>query len=167
MILDGDTVFLKPRTWVTSNQQLLILSQEYLKMHTNYVRREFQLESKGGLGFTTQSQLFKKSIITAIADYKGGMIELVNNFSASYTEFKNGYSKSHFPAEWQLYCDWIIEKSSVNFQLASNCNYSISRSILKSPDLTSPKGVLKTEVLLTKLRKRVSKLGSISFHDYK
>ena len=166
LILDADTVFLQPRNWAADQKSLLIVSQEYLLMHINYCKEIANLSMKSGIGFTTQSQLFRKQFIREIVDSFGGIANLSANFNDQYSDFING-KKKIFPAEWQLYCSWVLEKHPNTVFLALNSNIATKRHYLfnKLTDQSyNLKGILDQ---LNSLKAKFPYLGSISFHDYK
>jgi hypothetical protein len=166
LVVDGDTIFLQPRQWLTLDKKLIVVSQELHVFHLDYCRRFFSIESNHNLGFTTQSQILSKSDIEAIAMHIGGLNDLAKNFSKVYNEFHTNVNKQYFPAEWQLACEWsrlFNERKSV---YGNYSNLSFSRNVffefMNNNHLESYDSNCHNF-----LRKIVPRLGSISLHDYK
>lgn len=166
LVVDGDTVFLKPRQWLSFDKKLIVVSQELHNFHLDYCKRFFSIDSRHNLGFTTQSQILSKSDIEAIALYMGGITELAINFSEVYNDFHSAINKHYFPAEWQLACEWSTLFNKRESVFGNYSNLSFSRNLFfefmgnynfESYDVNCHHF----------LRRLVPSLGSISLHDYK
>lgn len=166
LVVDGDTVFLKPRQWITSEKKLIVVSQELHLFHLDYCRDFFGIDSKNNLGFTTQSQVLSKSDIRAIAERAGGLASLAKNFSEIYENFVSGKDKRYFPAEWQLACGWSNEFNMRSSAWGSYSNLSISRKYFFA--LMKERGFSNYGLDCANfLRSIVPNLGSVSLHEYK
>jgi len=166
LVVDGDTVFLKPRQWLTAEQKLIVVSQELHLFHLDYCSDFFGIDSRDNLGFTTQSQVLSKSDINGIAEHVGGLTALAMNFSEIYENFNSRKDQRYFPAEWQLACGWSNEFNERRTAWGSYSNLGISREIFFV--LMKKNGFLNYSSDCSKfLQSLVPNLGSISLHGYK
>lgn len=166
LVVDGDTIFLKPRQWLTSDQKLIVVSQELHLFHLEYCSRFFGIDSRENLGFTTQSQVLSRSDIKDISEHIGGLTQLAKNFSEIYENFHTGRDQRFFPAEWQLACGWSDKFNEREATWGSYSNLSISRKIffeLMKKNEFSEYSSDCSEFL----KSIVPNLGSISLHGYK
>jgi hypothetical protein len=166
LVTDGDTLFLRKKTWSSGNSVILTAAQEYQPMHMNYCRGVFNLQSNSGYGFTTQSQLFRKSNVEQIVQYIGSAKKLGLNFAEYYANYMSGLRLDLFPADWQLHSDWTIEKTDLNFRISGYSNIGMSRAAIRFPLIVNPT-IQDIDSLLETARKTVPTLGSLSLHDYK
>jgi hypothetical protein len=166
LVVDGDTVYLKPRQWLTEDSKLIVVSQELHKFHLEYCAYFFDIKPKNNLGHTTQSQLLSKEDIKGISEHIGGLKELAKNFSSVYEGFHTGVDERFFPAEWQLACGWSHHFNLRKSVFGSYSNFSFEREIFLKfmeknhfPELSEDSRIF--------LQSLVPHLGSISLHDYK
>lgn len=166
LVVDGDTVFLKPRHWLSSEEKLVVVSQELHHFHLDYCRDFFGLDTNNNLGFTTQSQVLSKSDIWEISEHSGGLAALANNFSEIYENFVSGKDQRYFPAEWQLACGWSNEFNIRSSAWGSYSNLGISRKFFFA--LMKENGFSNYGPGCSSfLQSIVPNLGSISLHEYK
>lgn len=166
LVVDGDTVFLKPRQWISSTEKLIVVSQELHHFHLDYCRDFFGIDSNNNLGFTTQSQVLSKSDITEIAERAGGLALLAKNFSEVYENFVSGTDKRYFPAEWQLACGWSNKFNVRSSAWGCYSNLGISRKCFF--ELMKANGFSKYGLdCASFLQSIVPNLGSVSLHEYK
>ena len=166
LVTDGDTLFLRKKTWSSGKTIVLTAAQEYQPMHMNYCREIFGLKSNSGYGFTTQSQLFRKSNVSQIVEYLGSAKNLGLNFANYYANYTTGLRPDLFPADWQLHSDWTMEKSNLDFKISGYSNVGMSRNLLRFPLIANPTNK-EIYSLLENIRTAVPNLGSLSLHDYK
>jgi hypothetical protein len=165
LLIDGDTVLLRPRNWATSKNYLLLVAQEYSRSHINYNKRVIKGYRFPGLGFVTHHQLIKTKNITDIVALFGGVNELAKSFDHSSSSFylNNG---DEFPSEWQLIGDFEFMLDPKEVRLVNFSNLGLSRNkmdFLFTDSLELPTLKRKMDFLRTKS----PGLGSISFHQYK
>jgi hypothetical protein len=166
LIYDGDTIFLRRRTWRAKNRILLVVSQEYLSRYSRYCRVVFGLRSDSGFGFITQSQLFLRSVVQAIVNQVGSSKELALNFEEHYSKYQIDSDINIFPVDWQLHADWVIERTQLEPIFATYSNLSMSRQNLIVP-LTGESSLVEIESKINLIRECVPKLGSLSLHAFK
>ena len=166
LVSDGDTLFLRKRTWSSGERIILVAAQEYQRMHMNFCRESFQLRSDSGYSFTTQSQLFRKSSVLEIINVMGSATNLARNFAQAYKDYVYGQKLNQFPADWQLHSDWTMERSHIKFRIAGYSNIAMNRNLVKFSLKKQPtiQEILST---LENIRKVAPTLGSLSLHDYK
>ena len=166
IVLDGDTIFLRRRTWVTENKSVLVVPVEYERLHVNFVREKFYWVRHSGLGFTTQAQVMKKIWVSQMVDEAGGLDEFVSLFTQSMREFLSEENTDSFPCEWQLMGDWTLYKKYNHTELASYLNISAVRNeTIPSP--AESISLEEVESLLHKLSIQYEKYASLSLHAYK
>ena len=165
LLVDGDTILLRPRNWATSKNYLLLVAQEYSRAHINYNKRVIENYRFPGLGFVTHHQLIKTQNIIDVVAVFGGVNALAKSFDLISSSFylNNG---AEFPSEWQLIGDFQFMLDPKEVRLANFSNLGLSRNKLSflftdSPELTS------LNRNMDFLRKKSPGLGSISFHQYK
>ncbi len=165
LLLDGDTVLLRKRTWAGTNSYPLMVAQEYSASHVNYNKRVLNTTNFPGVGFVTHHQLVKKEILIQLVEYFGGIENLAHSFEETAAEFYLE-SKSEFPSEWQLIGDFHVLKDPSNYKYANFSNLGLAREklaflFLNDWDVNS----LRDQMLY--LEDKSPGLGSISFHSYK
>jgi len=166
LVVDGDTVFLKPRQWLSTDQKLIVVSQELHLFHLDYCSNFFGIDSRNNLGFTTQSQVLSQADISEIAEHVGGLAALAKNFSEIYENFNSRRDQRYFPAEWQLACGWSNEFNERRTAWGSYSNLGMNREIFFA--LMKVNGFLNYDDDCSKfLQSIVPNLGSISLHGYK
>ena len=129
LVVDGDTIFLKPRQWLTAEKKLIVVSHELHIFHLEYCSHFFGFDTRNNLGFTTQSQVLSRKDIKEISEHIGGLAQLARNFSDIYGNFHTGIDRRFFPAEWQLACSWSHRFNERKSVWGSYSNLSISRKI--------------------------------------
>lgn len=165
LLIDGDTVLLKARNWVTPNKYILMVAQEYSNSHINFNMQNLDHFQRTGLGFVTHHQLVKKKNVIQLVENFDGIPGLAHSFEKSSEAF---YLKGEqlFPSEWQLIGDFQLEQDNNSVNLVNFCNLGLSRS--KLPLLFEPwlnVGDLQNRINF--LRNTAKGLGSLSFHQYK
>jgi hypothetical protein len=165
LLIDGDTVLLRPRNWATKDNYLLIVAQEYTRAHIDYHRAFFRNYKNQGLGFVTHHQLIKTKNIRSLVSTFGGIISMATSFEECSLDFytKNG---QRFPSEWQLIGDFQFSEETQLVKLANFSNVGLSRTRLRLLFL-GLRDVTLLQNQLDMLRKKTPGLGSISFHQYK
>jgi hypothetical protein len=163
LVLDGDTLLLRPRNWISGTNQLTPVAQEYFLGHKNFSERILKLQVHSGFGYVTHHALFAPQQIQRIIDTAGGVRNLAS-------EVNNGVEKGwgdwkEFPSEWQLYGDsFELTDSSMKQYPANFSNIGIDRKLL---DLSAEPTESECLSLINRLKNAVPTLGSISLHDYK
>jgi hypothetical protein len=165
LLIDGDTVLLKKRNWVTSSNYLLMVAQEYSNSHISYNLRILDQFQKTGLGFVTHHQLIKKKNVSHLVSQFDGISGLAQSFEKSAEAF---YLEGapEFPSEWQLIGDFQLKQDSRAVHLVNFSNLGISRSKLHSL-FGQPLHIEDLQKKLNYLRNTAKGLGSVSFHQYK
>lgn len=165
LLIDGDTVLLQKRNWVTLSNYIVMVAQEYSNNHINYDLRILDHCQKTGLGFVTHHQLIKKRNIIQLSELFGGIFSLAQSFENCAEAFYL-HGAREFPSEWQLIGDFQLKQDSHAVHLVNFSNFGISRS--KLPFLfEQPTNLNDLRENLDYLRNRAIGLGSISFHQYK
>jgi hypothetical protein len=163
LIVDGDTLLLRPRNWFSRNRQVTPIAQEYFLGHRIFSKKLLGDQKYSGYGFVTHHSLFIPEVVQRIVKQSGGIFSLVSRINSG---IRLGWDITEgFPSEWQLYGDYIWSGESEYSPVAANfSNIGFSRSLIAP----LPNGNL-TEVtqIVEKIRKINRKLGSISLHDYK
>ncbi len=165
LLIDGDTVLLKPRNWATSDKHILMVAQEYTRAHIEYNQGFFPNYKIQGLGYVTHHQLLKTTNIKNLVLKFGGVNSMATSFEESSSIFYTNNGRQ-FPSEWQLMGDFqfLIDNQSVN--LVNFSNLGVSRKKLSFLFL-GPDDPISLEKKLEFLREKAPGLGSISFHQYK
>jgi hypothetical protein len=166
LLMDGDTVFLKNKTWITKSTTTMILAQENYLIHRAFNQKFAGLNADSGFGFTNQSQILSKQIVSDIVESFGGAILLASLFNETCKKFFENKDRGLFPSELQLYGDWILERSKVHLALSSNRNISVSRSAL-AKIINSDNDIAGCPETYEFLKSVAPSAGSISFHAYK
>jgi hypothetical protein len=163
LVLDGDTLLLRARNWISGKDQISPVAQEYFVGHVNFSLRTLDLQEGSGLGYVTHHALFVSEQVRKIIEATGGVERLA-------TEINNGIKKGwgdhgEFPSEWQLYGDSCgMSEAFMKRYPANFSNIGIDRKLLKLQAHPSEKDCLK---LLSRIKVAAPALGSISLHDYK
>lgn len=166
IIFDGDTIFLKSKSWISSRGHHLILSQENHQMHRRFNIEFAGLRSDSGFGFTTQSQALLKENVIELTNEFGGVRNLALVFNKTCSDYYSKISSSEFPSELQLYGDWVIERKNQAPILSANKNISIARSDFQFA-LPADFDAHYVESIYQSLLDVCPNAGSISLHAYK
>jgi hypothetical protein len=166
IIFDGDTLFLKSKSWISSRGIHLILSQENHQMHRRFNIESAGLRSDSGFGFTTQAQALLKDYVVELSNEFGGVRNLALIFNKTCSDYYSNISSGKFPSELQLYGDWVIERKSQTPILSANKNISIARSEFQFA-LPVDFNVRHVEFIYESLISLCPNAGSISLHAYK
>ena len=163
LVLDGDTLLLRPRNWISGMNQITPVAQEYFLGHKNFSERILKLQSQSGLGYVTHHALFAPQQVGQIIEMAGGVRNLASEINKG---IERGWGDGNeFPSEWQLYGDSFALTSSTMNQLPANfSNIGINRKLL---DLSAKPTESECLSLLNRVKKAAPTLGSISLHDYK
>lgn len=165
LVLDGDTIFLRPRTWSSKERFALVVAQECHGMHLRFNREILGIASDSGLGFTTQSQLLRRDYVANMTTAQGGWHALANAFSLANLQRNPGNRGGIFPSEVQVYGDWCLSHSEIKSHVALSAysNVALSRNRLREP---LPASTLGVEQFLDALKQKIGSFGSVSFHAY-
>jgi hypothetical protein len=163
LLIDGDTIILRERNWITSEKQLVLVAQEYTPEHINFDKKCLNSGNLSGLGFVTHHQVIRRSHLVKLISESKGLPDFVNLFNSAASEFYLR-SGSDFPSEWQLFGDYLLSRHSDEAVLASFKNLGVSRKRI-SNFLGNSEGLASTE--FSRLKKTVPHLASLSFHSYK
>jgi hypothetical protein len=163
LILDGDTLLLRPRNWISNSLQITPVSQEYFLGHKNFSERLLNHPIKTGWGYVTHHALFAPEQILHILEVVGGLGNLANEINSG---IEKGWTlQPEFPSEWQLYGDSLFTSGSAIRAVPANfSNIGMNRKILGSTGEASQADCI---TLLNRIKTAAPVLGSISFHDYK
>jgi hypothetical protein len=163
LLIDGDTILLKERKWITDEKQIVLVAQEYTPSHINFNRKHMDLSQLTGLGFVTHHQVVRRSFLEELVSEKGGLHHFVNCFESAAAEF---YLRSgpDFPSEWQLFGDFLINRYPESAVLSSFKNLGMSRKNVGYFSKNIDRSAL-AEIL--RLQKAAPNLASVSFHGYK
>lgn len=162
LVLDGDTVFFRNKVWSSGESMTLIVPPEYNQAHVGFVRMNFAFFPHHRLGFTTQSQLIRRSLILSLIESSGGLNKFVKIFTTSMKQA----NKHSFPCEWQLYGDWVCSTLGKKVFVSSYLNKSLVRSAVLDHTLENASFV-DLHNLFIDLRRQFPSHGSISLHAYK
>lgn len=163
LILDGDTLLLRSRTWISDSTQITPVAQEYFLGHKNFSERLLNQPIQNGLGFVTHHALFVPEQIKRMFGMVGGVQKLAHEINNGV---RGGWTlPSEFPSEWQIYGDSLsTTKSAIQPVPASFSNIGMSRTILGINGRVSQTDCMN---VLNRIKIAAPLLGSISFHDYK
>lgn len=163
LLIDGDTIILKERNWITSEKQIVLVAQEYTPQHINFDKKYLNSGNLSGLGFVTHHQVIRRSHLVELISDSMGLLDFVNHFNSAASEFYLR-SGSDFPSEWQLFGDYLLNRHSDKVVFASFKNLGVSRKRI-SNFLGNSESSAPTEY--SRLKKAVPHLASLSFHGYK
>lgn len=166
IVLDGDTIFLRRRTWATENKLVLVVPVEYERRHVKFVQEKFHWVRHSKLGFTTQAQVMNKVWVNQMVSEAGGLDEFVFLFTQSMKDFLAEENTETFPCEWQVMGDWTLHKKYTQVELASYLNISAVRNGVL-PSSSESYSLAQVDNLLHRLSIQYEKCGSLSFHAYK
>jgi hypothetical protein len=163
LLIDGDTILLKRRNWITSDKQVVMVAQEYTPEHVNFDKKCLNSSKLSGLGFVTHHQVIRRSHLVGLISESGELIDFVNVFNSAASDF---YLRSgtDFPSEWQLFGDYLLNRHLNKVALTSFKNLGVSRKRIAT-FLENPEGVASRE--FSRLRIAVPDIASLSFHGYK
>jgi hypothetical protein len=165
LVIDGDTLLIRKRNWVSNETQIIPVAQEYLERHIDFSTQVIHKLNRSGLGFITHHQLIRKSFLIDMLNEAGGMDNLAIIFQQTFVDFKRGTSRA-YPSEWQLYGDWLSTKYQTQVRYCLFSNIGMARE-----EFLAANSVFLTDLPgLHKLHERLNSikgLGSISLHSYK
>jgi hypothetical protein len=164
LIVDGDTIFLKTRTWIQNEKIIFPISQEFLTRHSNFNRNRLNFLSNSGLGFVTHHQVVCKKCVQEIVINAGGISILAETMQAAFSETSNWGNE--YPSEWQFMGDYILESDNHTVVPVRFANIGIERKSIK---LKLGKSYNSLEMIreIEELSNTNSALYSISLHSYK
>ena len=164
LIVDGDTIFLKTRTWIQNEKIVFPVSQEFLPRHVNFNRNRLNFLSDSGLGFVTHHQVVCKKCVEEIVFRCGGITVLAELMQSAFSDFSKGGNE--YPSEWQFMGDYILENDKHSAVPARFGNIGIDRKTIK---LQLDKTSNNTEMLreIEQLSTTNTGVYSISLHLYK
>jgi hypothetical protein len=163
LLVDGDTILLEERNWITEEKQIVLVAQEYTPSHVQFNRKFLNLKHQTGLGFVTHHQVVRRTFIEELVLEGGGLLNFVNCFDSVASDFYLR-SGSCFPSEWQLFGDFLLSRYPESAVLSSFRNLGMSRKNVTYFSKTRNLSVL-AEIL--RLQKAAPNLASVSFHGYK
>jgi len=163
LLIDGDTVLLKARVWITEEKQIALVAQEYTPAHINFDKKYLNLKRLSGLGFVTHHQIIRRAHLDELIAEKGELFNFVSYFNAAASEFYL-HSGKEFPSEWQLFGDFLLSRHPKNAVLSSFKNLGMSRRSI-SYFLKGSFGSASTEI--ARMKAIAPDLASVSFHGYK
>lgn len=164
LVVDGDTIYLKQRTWIAGKKISFPVSQEFLPRHTRFSRRRLGLLSNSGLGFITHHQVVCKDCVKEIILRTGGVESFARVIQAVFSKTENWHDE--FPSEWQFLGDFMMESNMHEVVPVRFANIGIDRKVIK---LEFGQELDATNILieLENLARLVPALYSISLHSYK
>jgi hypothetical protein len=165
VVFDGDTIFLKERTWASADTIALIVPPEYQISHVRFVMSNFPFIKHSRLGFTTQSQLMDKIEIIRLIERSGGIDKFVSIFLSAMEESLNKSILESFPCEWQVYGDWILAQGKKKTLPCLYKNANVLRSELSLTDCFDW-NIASISRVISDLQKRYSNFGTITLHAY-
>jgi hypothetical protein len=164
LVIDGDTVLLRERTWASKSYRIALVAQEYLKAHIAFNETVLTNVTHKHLGFVTHHQLVETSIISNFLCEFGGPIALAQTFQDAFIDFEEVHHS--FPSEWQLIGELNMQSPQRNYVLARFGNYGISRREL-GVQFHQQATYQEVRSTLELLANKAQGLGSLSLHDYK
>jgi hypothetical protein len=164
LAIDGDTLLLRKRTWVTSQYQTLVVAQEYLQRHTQFNSRVLRIPNCKAVGFVAHHQLISKKTIEDFLTPEYNISSLAADISKSFSMYLT--NADPFPSEWQLVGDITLKSKDKTARLAKFSNYGLSRDDLIW-DIDNVHNRDQVEVVLNEMRAVAPSLGSLSLHRYK
>lgn len=164
LVVDGDTVLLRQRTWASQSRTILIVAQEYLLRHLNFNEMILGQKQTSGLGFVAHHQVLDTEELLILVQESDGISALASRFDESYKKYNT--DNNVFPSEWQLIGDLRIKSNARNVAFAKFSNYGVSRDAIKWRFATTDTYV---EVVkkISELRISCPGLYSLSLHRYK
>lgn len=162
LVLDGDTIYLRNKIWSSGENMTLIVPPEYNKAHVNFVKANFGTIRHSRLGFTTQSQIIRQSLVVRLIETVGGLDKFVNIFTSNMARS----TETCFPCEWQVYGDWVYSTLDQELTFSSYLNKSLPRTQVIKNTLTDA-SIADLTALFEALRSQFLFLGSLSLHAYK
>lgn len=166
LVLDGDTIFLRRRVWVSKKKVILVVPPEYQLQHVNFVRSYFPQIKHSNLGFTTQAQVIKSAWVAQLLDQCGGIQEVAKVFITAMQGHELRINPKIFPCEWQLYGDWVLNFHRNEIEIASYLNLSGNRDEFLPQNY---RDISRKEIVdwLSNLTKMLKSTSSLSLHAYK
>ncbi len=166
IVLDGDTIFLRRRTWSDSENLVLVVPPEYICDHVYFVETNFPDVKHFKLGYTTQSQVMRKFWIQEMITSYGGIIKFAELFADAMAKHLEGQPNKAFPSEWQLLGDWLLTFRRDHIVFGSYINLSLDRSIELSLDSSWDDRERITR-LYQKIEQAYPNIGSVSLHAHR
>ena len=164
LIVDGDTIFLKTRTWIQNEKMIFPVSQEFLPRHSNFNRNRLKFLSDSGLGFVTHHQAVCKECVQEIVLNTGGIVTLAEAMQSAFSDSSNWGNE--YPSEWQFMGDHILENDKHTVVPVRFANIGIERKSIKLKlDKISSSAEMLREI--EQLSSTNSGIYSISLHSYK
>lgn len=163
LVIDGDTVLLNERVWITKDKQLVLVAQEYTPAHIKFDKKFIHNYRLKGLGFVTHHQVIRRSDLEQLISEKNGLIDFVRLFNEAAIDYYL-HSGEEFPSEWQLFGDFLINRHQRRVALCSFKNLGISR---RKVFFFSKDSEENAAAELARLKQVVPNLASLSFHGYK
>lgn len=165
LVVDGDTLLVKGRNWVSDEVTVISVAQEYLKRHIEFSKAMIRDFNQTGLGFITHHQLIRKDYLKSLLIEVGGIDQLVHRFERTYNEF-NLHANHAYPSEWQLYGDWVSTRYVKKVRYCNFSNVGMPREVFISSNVNPLEDLSSLDRLREKLTS-IKGLGSISLHAYK
>lgn len=163
LILDGDTLLLRTRNWISGNSQITPVAQEYFLGHKRFSERILMVQNRFGLGYVTHHAIFVSEQVQKIINAAGGVEELATEINDGIRKGWGGHGE--FPSEWQLYGDSLSMNETFMQQYPANfSNLGIDRKSLNLLQHPSKRECLN---VIARIKKAAPALGSISLHGYK
>ena len=123
LLVDGDTLLLRQRNWVSKNGIIVIVAQEYLKRQIRFNFKKHNLTENQGLGFVTHHQIVDRDLLFKFVSEYGGIHRLTKEFLDSFAHSEN-YTDI-FPSEWQLFADLNLSLSARKVYLCKFANLGV------------------------------------------
>ena len=152
LVLDSDTVLLRPRTWWTpSGLQALCVSHEYHAEYGRHIKRSLGVERARPFSFVTHHQLMQKDVVEG----------MFGSDAVGLEQWLVGADWSSLSAisEYETYGTWLVRNAPERAVLAQWNNRTVSRA-------SATKMMLHDVFTPSILALRHQGASSISSHQY-
>jgi hypothetical protein len=160
LVVDADTVLLRPRTWLAGSRQLLVPVHEFHPPYEDHFQRVFgRAGCSATVSWVAHHQLMRPSAVKAMF----GLTESERSQRLGEWVQAADFSQPSALSEYHTYGRWIETHASVDFALGRWGNAAVPRQhieALRALSAPSPQNAV------TRLRAEFPTRLSISMHSY-
>lgn len=173
LVLDADTVLLRPRTWLVDGRQVLSISHEFTAEYAEHAHRCLPAAAPQPFSFVTHHQLWQPDLLRTMlaaaaaptgSSGDGSPAELAAGITTWVAAGRWDGTASAI-SEYHTYGTWLLSARPDRAVLAGWRNTAASRAVL-GPLLGGQPPGRPPEAVLHQLRGWFPDAGSVSFHAY-
>ncbi len=133
LIVDADTVFIRPQVFIWRNQYLVNVNLGYPKFYKNYTIKLLDLKKRLPFDFVCHHMLVKKSILHNLKSYIQGRYGQAWDLYLTNNHIENiRNNKRSWLSEYDIYTNYLINFTDYKYRYVPACNLVVPRNKLNA-----------------------------------